>query len=173
MLDVEDTNPVSERSLSQRSLSQRGSAYRLQDKDVSPELKAEVKNLIKFYRKPLNPNRDGMPLATSTIEKMDERCRCFLYYVRYVHKSEKQLTLRLCNDTDLVLEYITFLKDNRKLKPSTLSRIISVLISIVKFNYGKTSVDHSTLPEIIFLRRLQSQLERENRLLSHKRKEGM
>lgn len=168
MLDVEDTTPVLERSLSQR-----GSAYRLQDKDMSPELKAEVKNLIAFYRKPLNPNRDGMPLATSTIEKMDERCRCFLYYVRYVHKSEKQLTLRLCNDTDLVLEYITFLKDNRKLKPSTLSRIISVLISIVKFNYGKTSVDHSTLPEIIFLRRLQSQLERENRLLSHKRKEGM
>ena len=113
LLDVEDTTPVLERSLSQR-----GSAYRLQDKDMSPELTAEVKNLIDFYRKPLNPNRDGMPLATSTIEKMDERCRCFLYYVRYVHKSEKQLTLRLCNDTDLVLEYITFLKDNRKLKLS-------------------------------------------------------
>jgi hypothetical protein len=43
LLDVEDTTPVSEKSLSQR-----GSAYRLQDKDMSPELKAEVKNLIEF-----------------------------------------------------------------------------------------------------------------------------
>jgi hypothetical protein len=37
-----------------------------------PELKAEVTNLIEFYRKPLNPNRDAVPLATSTIEKMDK-----------------------------------------------------------------------------------------------------
>jgi hypothetical protein len=39
-----------------------------------------------------------------------QRLRCFLCYVRYVHKSAKQLKLHLCNDTDLVLEYITFLK---------------------------------------------------------------
>jgi hypothetical protein len=70
-----------------------------------------------------------------------KRCHCFLYYVPYVHKSAKQLTLCLCNNTDLVLQYITFLKDNWKLKPSMLSRI-SVLISIVKFNYGKTSIDN-------------------------------
>ncbi|CAB4028526.1 Hypothetical predicted protein, partial [Paramuricea clavata] len=100
-----------------------------------------------------------------------QRFHCFLRYVRYVYKSAKQLKLRLCNDTDLVLEYITFLEDNRNLKPSTLSRIISVLIDIVKCNYGRNSVDHSTLPEIIFPRRLQSQLEQENRLLSEKCKE--
>jgi hypothetical protein len=102
-----------------------------------------------------------------------KRFRCFLCYVRYVHKSAKQLKLRLCNDTDLVLEYITFLKGNGNLKPSALSRIISVLMNIVKCNYGRNSVDHNTLPEIIFLRCLQSQLEQENRLLSEKCKEGM
>jgi hypothetical protein len=32
--------------------------------------------LIEFYRKPLNPNCDAVPLATKTIEKMDKWCHC-------------------------------------------------------------------------------------------------
>jgi hypothetical protein len=114
--------------------------YQLSIYKAPENLRREVKDMRKFYTKQLNPARKGGPM----------------------------LTLRLCNDTELVLEYITFLKDNWKLKPSTLSRIISVLISIVKFNYGRNSADHSGLPEIIFLRSLQSQLERKNRLLSEK-----
>lgn len=135
-------------------------------------LKHEMKQLERFYRTDLNPARDGVPFSTSTMDKTRERCRCFLFYVKAIHP-ERNLSLSLCNDTELVVEYVRFLRENRKLKPSTLSRTISVIISVVKFNFRHVVINHDHVPHIIFLRRLQSQLDREGRLLSKTHKEGL
>ena len=153
-------------------LSKKGSSYSLDVQEMPLELKKEMKELERFYRADLNPKRDGVPFSESTMEKTRERCRCFLYYVRAVHP-DRELSLTLCNDTDLVYEYVCFLREKRKLKPSTLSRMISVMLSVVKFNYRQEAISHDKLKEVIFLRRLQSQLERENRILSKKEKEGL
>ena len=139
---------------------------------MSDELKMEMKELERFYRTDLNPARDGVPLSTSTMEKTRERCRCFFFYVKASHP-DRELSLSLCNDTDLVVEYIVFLRDKRKLKPSTLSRTISVMLSVVKFNFRHKAIAHDRIEEVVLLRRLQSQLDRESRLLSKSRKEGL
>ncbi|WP_317582637.1 hypothetical protein, partial [Streptococcus pyogenes] len=113
---------------------------------MADELKAELKQLARFYRTDINPARDGVPFSATTMEKTNERCRCFLYYVKVVHP-EKKLSLSLCNDTDLVVEYVNFLKDKRKLKPSTISRTLSVMLSVVKFNLRHIAVNHDNVPQ--------------------------
>ena len=168
----EDNDVTRSEQSRQISLTTKGASYKLDENDMSPELKQEIKDMTVFYTRPLNPKRDGLPLSPTTMEKTNERSRCFLFYVRAMHPS-KTLSLSLCNDADLVFEYISFIKDNRDLKPSTLSRMISVILSVVKFNHRHSAIAHDLVPEIIFMRRLQSQLARESRILAQKCKEGL
>ena len=116
-------------------LSKKRAPYQIKEEDMPVELKKEMKELERFYLTPLNPKREGVPLSSTTLEKMRERCHCFFFYVRTMH-SDRKLSLLLCNDADLVFDYIRYLKNNGQLKLSTLSRTISVMLSVVRFNVG-------------------------------------
>ena len=58
--------------------------YQLPIEECSEQLKTELKDLRKFYERPLNLLRSTAPFATATLEKSRERTLCFLHYCKNV-----------------------------------------------------------------------------------------
>ena len=121
--------------------------YRLPIEECSEELKTELKDLRKFYERPLNPLRSAAPFATATLEKLRERTLCFLHYCKNV-KNITELRLSVFSNSTLYTDYLEHLRDTRKLKPSTLVAHITVAINVVKFNIA---VSNSSLKSVFFL----------------------
>ena len=135
-------------------------------------LKREVNELVNFYQRTLNPNRHGPAFASATIDKMKERAMCFLFYCKNNKKIE-QLSLDLFNNIQLFTEYLEYLRDERKLKPSTLVANITCSINIVKFNLSNSSTNPSSSPPVQAYQSFQRQFQRESTMLAKRSKEGL
>ena len=148
--------------------------YRLPIEECSEELKTELKDLRKFYERPLNPLRSAAPFATATLEKLRERTLCFLHYCKNV-KNITELRLSVFSNSTLYTDYLEHLRDTRKLKPSTLVAHITVAINVVKFNIAvsNSSLNPSFSSVIQAYQSFQRQFQRESSVLAKRSKEGL
>ncbi len=143
--------------------------------DCSDHLKDEMKQLLKFYERPLNPQRCGPPFAQATLDKLKERAMCYFYYCKNL-RNIVDLKLSLFSDTKLYTDYLEYLKEQRKLKPSTLVAHIIIAINIVKFNLAQsncTSMSPGFSPAIQALQSFQRQFHREASMLAKRSREGL
>ena len=85
------------------------------------------------------------------------------------------LSLSLFSDTNIYTDYLEFLKDKRKLKPTTLVAHIIVAINVVKFNISQSSPSLSPAfsPAIQTYQSFQCQFHREGIMLAKRSKEGL
>ena len=141
--------------------------------ECSESLKKELSTLVSFYTRTLNPNRQGPAFAKATIDKMKERAMCFLFYCKNNKKTE-QLSLDLFNNIELFTEYLEHLKDERKLKPSTLVATVTSAINVVKFNLSNSSsTNPNSSPQIQSYQSFQRQFQKESTILAKRSKEGL
>ena len=77
-----------------------------------------MKKLGPFYERVLNPIHPGPAFGTEKLDKLKERALCFLYYCKNV-KNIVDLSLAWFNNTNLYTVYLEYLKEQRKLKPSS------------------------------------------------------
>ncbi len=140
--------------------------------ECSDNLKGQINELLNFYQRTLNPNRQGPAFAKATLDKMKERAMCFLFYCKNDRKIE-QLSLDLFNNIQLFTEYLEHLKDVRKLKPSTLVATITAAINVVKFNLSNSDTNPSSSPQIQSYQSFQRQFQRESTMLAKRSKEGL
>lgn len=159
---VQVKSPVKRRSISVLSL-----------EDAGEELKAEVRSLRNYYEKDLNPTRSGPPLSKCSIDKLVERLMSFMFYCQNIEKMSN-LSLSLFNDTNLYTKYLQYLKDVRKLKPSTIVNFLTVAINVVKYtkNMHDPGVDIERLPEIQAYRSFTRQFSKQSYILKTRSKEG-
>ena len=148
--------------------------YQLPIQECSEELKTELKDLRRFYERPLNPLRSTAPFATATLEKLRERTLCFIHYCKNV-KNITELRLSLFSNSSLYTDYLEHLRDSRKLKPSTLVANITVAINVVKFNIAvsNSSLNLSFSSVIKAYQSFQRQFQRESSVLAKRSKEGL
>lgn len=150
------------------------SSCKLSMSEAPEQLQKEVKNLRSFYRKDLNPNRRGSKLSTVTIEKLTERVMCFMFYCKNI-ESRTDLSLTLFNNVELYTRYLEYLKDTRKLKPSTLVAHIIVSINVVKYNFAifQPATNASQSREVLAYQAFQRQFQKESLILAKSAKEGL
>ena len=148
--------------------------YQLPIEECSEELKTELKDLRKFYERPLSPLRSTAPFATATLEKLREWTLCFFHYCKNV-KNITELRLSLFSNGSLYTDYLEHLRDSRKLKPSTLVAHITAAINIVKFHIAvnNSSLNPSFSSVIQTYQSFQRQFQRESSVLAKRSKEGL
>ena len=142
--------------------------------ECSDQLQDEMKELRKFYERTLNPHRRGPPFAKATLDKLKERTLCFLFYCKNV-KNIMNLSLSLLSDTNIYTDYLEYLRDERKLKPTTLVAHIIVAINVVKFNISQNSpsISPEFSPVVQSYQSFQRQFQREGVMLAKRSKEGL
>ena len=150
----------------------RRTSYKLPAEDITPVLKEEISALRKFYLSPINAQRDSAEFSLTTINKMIERILTFMFYAKEF-KNKTDLCLNICNDEEIVSDFVIYLRKVRKLMPTTISSILTVLINVVKYNFRNDPVLSIQAPQLIAYRRLQRQFAKQGRFLAKTAKEGL
>ena len=102
----------------------------LSDSEMSTRLCSELAEIRQFYSEDLNFDREGSSLQPDTVEKMIERVKIFLWFVKRVKGMEP--TLAQCANPPLVQDFVHFMMETQGSKPVTCSRYLSSVINIVK-----------------------------------------
>ena len=144
--------------------------YSLQEEQMTPRLKEELKNFERFYSADINASRSSCSLAESSMQKLKERALCFLGFVHHSHPT-KMLSLTLAINSELIEEFVHFLTKSRKLMASTVARSLSSIVSVIKF-LRQNDADVEVLPEVIAIRNMQRQLSREETITRKRKREG-
>lgn len=141
--------------------------------DAEIELKTEVRSLRKYYEKDLNPTRSGPPLSKASLDKLVERLMGFMFYCQNIEKMPN-LSLSLFNDTNLYTKYLEYLRDVRKLRPSTIVNFLTVAINVVKYTkkIHDPLVDIERAPEIQAYRSFTREFSKQSYILKRRMKEG-
>lgn len=148
------------------------SKYKLSKAEIPENLKCELTSVRRFYTRPINPKRQATNFSLSTTDKMLERILCFLYFCKN-HRNIVQLTLSLYNDVTLFSKYVTYLRNVRKLMPSTIVATLTVAINVIKFNFCDDPTYLRNCSQILEYRTVQRQLAKEARILARQSKEGL
>ena len=129
--------------------------YGLSEEKMPQALKEEFKDFIKFYTVDINPLRNCCKYSDSTLDKVRERLMCFLGFVQRSYPTEV-LSLKLTGNLPFVEGFVNYLKKNRKLMASTIGRILSAIVTGIKFT-NQHVADIDTLPVVISIRNVQKQ----------------
>ena len=129
--------------------------YGLSEEKMPQALKEELKDFIKFYTVDINPLRNCCKYSDSTLDKVRERLMCFLGFVQRSYPTEV-LSLKLAGNLPFVEGFVNYLKKNRKLMAWTIGRILSAIVTGIKFT-NQHVADVDTLPVVISIRNVQKQ----------------
>ena len=77
-------------------------------------------SMRQHYSVELNAKRNCNPFSQETLNKMEERVYCFLYFGRK-HAKIDALTLGVLKDDRLISKFVDYLCKIRKLMPNTIS----------------------------------------------------
>ena len=144
--------------------------YGLSEEKMPQALKEEFKDFIKFYTVDINPLRNCCKYSDSTLDKVRERLMCFLGFVQRSYPTEV-LSLKLAGNLPFVEGFVNYLKKNRKLMASTIGRILSAIVTGIKFT-NQHVADVDTLPVVISIRNVQKQLSREEHMVKRRKRKG-
>ena len=144
--------------------------YGLSEEKMPQALKEEFKDFIKFYTVDINPLRNCCKYSDSTLDKVRERLMCFLGFVQRSYPTEV-LSLKLAGNLPFVEGFVNYLKKNRKLMASTIGRILSAIVTGIKFTNQRVA-NVETLPVVISIRNMQKQLSREKYMVKRRKREG-
>ena len=145
----------------------------LSPEEIPESLKVEIQSLKEFCTKPLNPLACGRSMSNGTANKLIERLLSFMFFCSKV-KNKSDLSLSLFNDSELFTSFIEYLRDVRKLKPSTIANFLGVAISVVKYNVvtNDATADPENAPQIRAYRSFQRRFLQDAYQLSKREKEG-
>ena len=143
--------------------------------DTPPAFREELKDLRTFYIRALNPLRRANPFSVGTVDKMVERILGFMHFCMTIKQLTTDISLSLFNDVHLFTSYIEYLRDDRKLMPSTITNFLTVAINVVKFNLVQVdeSADTDKAPQVQSFRAFQRQFQRESYQIAKRKKEGL
>lgn len=131
----------------------------VRDNELDTCIRREIDSFKKFWTMELNPKRATQAICNSTISKVEERLRQFLWFVS--HKKEISLTsLTVCAEIGLCTEYIDYLSTERNLSKGTQTLMVQSLLYVCKWLESSDNYQADYSSSVSGLRNLQSQLQR-------------